>query len=228
MYILPIWKQLKTRQTLKWITCNCNLILCHISKCMFLIKFVHNISETFYRVWSWHALFKTMHGLSNDNGTFHYQKVHSVLKGMCVLSVLIANGWVKMKFLLWPLICIPVVYLFSMTSGDVTITYNVSIGAVFDRDYNHYSDLFFRTLALQQDFIHGGKMQGFAFPAFEELYHNLKGVCSLLEKNNILAFVVVGTKQTINTISLIAEPLGIPLLAYIVDDQYQFSKVVYA
>jgi len=101
---------------------------------------------------------------------------------------------------------------------------NISIGAIFEAsEYEHYSNIFYKAIKDQKEFVNGVKLDGFAMLALDDLYDTLQGVCSVFDRNNIVAFIVVGSKKTINAITLISEPLGIPILGY--TDMFEFSKV---
>ncbi|XP_033739039.1 uncharacterized protein LOC117326401 [Pecten maximus] len=110
--------------------------------------------------------------------------------------------------------------------GASIMQHNVSIGAVFEEpDFQHFSNIFYTALKEQQDLADGGILQGVSIPSMNNLYDSLKGICSVLKTNNTIAFIVVGSKETVNALTLLTEPLGIPVLGYIKNDIHTDSKI---
>ncbi|OWF44765.1 Glutamate receptor ionotropic, NMDA 3A [Mizuhopecten yessoensis] len=118
------------------------------------------------------------------------------------------------------------VSLFVTFPGASIIQYNVSIGAVFEEpEFEHFSNIFYNALQEHRDLIDGGILQGVTIPSMNNLYDSLKGICSVLESNNTIAFIVLGSKETVNALTLLTEPLGIPVLGYIKNDLHTDSKI---
>ncbi|XP_062571450.1 glutamate receptor ionotropic, NMDA 3A-like [Saccostrea cucullata] len=109
--------------------------------------------------------------------------------------------------------CILILLSFVHCSGN-------DIVAIIDQDiYN----LHFRTfyLSVERPEIN---LTGVVYPTYTGLDDQLHGLCSYLTQHQTRAVLVIGTQQTINIVSMVANVLGIPTLAYMKDAKTVYEK----
>ena len=70
-------------------------------------------------------------------------------------------------------------------------------------------------------------VSGRAIPVLDDFYTSVLTLCSFIEDRDIRALLVVGKQRTIHTVSLVANPLGIPVLGYTTDMADKFVQVRY-
>ncbi|XP_052777866.1 glutamate receptor ionotropic, NMDA 3A-like [Mya arenaria] len=103
-----------------------------------------------------------------------------------------------------------------------TVSPNIgSIGAVFDAaDYNHFNGVFYQTFQ-ENRLLHQSNLTltAFATPLQEDssIYTSFLSLCSFLQGRNFRALLVVGREETVQRVGLVAQPLGIPVIALTTD-----------
>ncbi|XP_076089947.1 glutamate receptor ionotropic, NMDA 3A-like [Mytilus galloprovincialis] len=101
---------------------------------------------------------------------------------------------------------------------------NVTIAAIFDIEYyDHFSRIFFRYFT--ENITQEVSLHGIATDSRNNIDGTLRGICSLFKDNNIVSFIVIGSTQTIQSVSLVTTPLKIPVLSYNTDKNVFMPKV---
>lgn len=101
---------------------------------------------------------------------------------------------------------------------------NVTIAAVFDiQYYDHFSRILFNYVG--QNVTNDVSLHGIAIDARDNIDGTLRGLCSLFENNNIIAFIVIGSSETLHSVNLVTTPLKIPVLSYNTDKNLVLPKV---
>lgn len=96
----------------------------------------------------------------------------------------------------------------------------VNITAIFEEeDFEDFEAVFYRTL---NDFNNASKdiyWFGQAVPAQRDLKATISAVCSLMEgrRSSLHVLVVFGNVSTIQTVNLLSQSLGIPMMGYMMD-----------
>lgn len=105
-----------------------------------------------------------------------------------------------------------------------TIKPNVTIAAIFDLPYyDHFSRIFYKYIS--ENVTKDVSLQGIAIDSRDNIDETIRGICSLFEQNNIVAFIVIGSTETIHSVSLVTTPLNIPVLGYNTDKNVFMPKV---
>lgn len=101
---------------------------------------------------------------------------------------------------------------------------NVTIAAVFDiQYYDHFSRILFNFVG--QNVTNDVSLHGIAIESGSNIDGILRGLCSLFENNNIIAFIVIGSSETLHSVNLVTTPLKIPVLSYNTDKHLVLPKV---
>nr|KAG5695990.1 hypothetical protein BaRGS_023369 [Batillaria attramentaria] len=96
----------------------------------------------------------------------------------------------------------------------------VNITAIFEEeDFEDFEAVFYRTLA---DFNNNSKdihWFGHAVIARRDLKATISAVCSLMEgrRSSLHVLIVFGNVSTIQTVNLLSQTLGIPMMGYMMD-----------
>ena len=62
-------------------------------------------------------------------------------------------------------------------------------------------------------------------PVGDDLYQSIMVLCSFIKDRDIRSLLVVGKQRTIHSVSLVANPMGIPVLGYTTDMADKFVQV---
>jgi len=125
---------------------------------------------------------------------------------------------------MYPCIWLTCSVLFLLLRARVE-TLSVSIGAVFDApEFDEYSSLFYHTFndnrLLRNTSLN---VTAFATPIDpnKSVYSSLLSLCSSIEGSDTRVILVIGTEDTVQRVSQVAQPLGIPMLALTTDSNVE-------
>lgn len=97
----------------------------------------------------------------------------------------------------------------------------IGIGAIFDGgDYGNFNGIFYRGFQENQLLQkHNISIQARAVPLADKsgVYSTIQSVCSFVEGRDTRVLLVVGRQETLQTVSQVAQPLGIPIVGYSTD-----------
>lgn len=114
----------------------------------------------------------------------------------------------------------------SLVEIGATVQPNMTILAVFEADkYAFYNKVFYSSLDELQEHDGFVPFEGRAINDFNNIYEILMGTCSLFPQNNIVLFFLVGREELIHSFSVMSEPLGVPILGYITEDDDKHAQV---
>lgn len=97
------------------------------------------------------------------------------------------------------------------------------IGAMFQVDnFTAYALAFRRAIANANNQMDAHvRLEGVALPSGEELLDNLKSaanrltyICDAVQHNNITTFLAIGGQDMLNTLSIVTQYVGIPVIGY--------------
>ena len=135
--------------------------------------------------------------------------------GAVILSFVVMSSSVLLFF-----------FLISFSGAKVL---KVTIGAIFEpSEFTRFNEIFEQTISEQEGTYNGVSFRGVAIPSMENLYDNIRGLCNFISNNtdnNVVAFIVFGSRKTLNSISLVTETLGVPVLGYVTDKEDTHQRV---
>ena len=71
-------------------------------------------------------------------------------------------------------------------------------------------------------------VSGRAMPIGDDLYQSIMVLCTFIKDRDIRSLLVVGKQRTIHSVSLVANPMGIPVLGYTTDMADKFVQVSFS
>ena len=131
------------------------------------------------------------------------------------------------------------VLVLSLVGVGISLQPQIGIGAVFDSEhFNHYNSVFYRAFQENNLLIkhnisiapiatqhqennlllkHNISIKPLTTQHQDNIYSSMNVFCSFIESRDIKVLFVVGRQSTIQSVSQVAEPLGIPILGYTTD-----------
>ena len=113
-------------------------------------------------------------------------------------------------------VCLAAVLTATVAAAAVDVSAQY-MGAVFEQaDFAAYQKTFARAIQRVNADTHTS-LKEVALPAFDDVHVALMYVCDALDNRTFNSFLVVGGQDTINTLTIVTQYVGIPLLAYNTD-----------